>query len=201
VIVMRGVDGTTTGAGRAPGEPPDPAGPPAWLQERLFARRMVLLTGRLDDAAAARAAAELVALDAAGGEPVTLHVDVPDGTLEAAFVVIDTLDLVRARVHAHCRGRAGGPAVGVIAVADRRTASPHAGFRLSQPTVTLAGTADQLAARGRQQRDLLGRFEARLARATGRPVEDVALDLRRGRYLDAGEALAYGLIDAIGGPP
>jgi ATP-dependent Clp protease protease subunit len=198
---MRRVDGATTGAGPGPGEPPDPAGPPAWLQERLFARRLVVLTGRLDDAAAARAAAELMALDAAGGEPVTLHVDVPDGTLEAAFVVIDTLDLVRARVHAHCRGQAGGPAVGVVAVADRRTAAPHAAFRLSQPALTLAGTADRLAAHARQQRDLLRRFEARLARATGRPVEDVALDLERGRYLDAGEALEYGLIDAIGGRP
>ncbi|HZF04034.1 MAG TPA: ATP-dependent Clp protease proteolytic subunit, partial [Patescibacteria group bacterium] len=43
------------------------------------------------------------------------------------------------------------------------------------------------------------RFQARLAKATGRPAEDIADDMRRGRYLDARAALAYGLIDAIRG--
>ncbi|PYM78102.1 MAG: hypothetical protein DME13_29595 [Candidatus Rokuibacteriota bacterium] len=44
---------------------------------------------------------------------------------------------------------------------------------------------------------MLWRFQARLAKATGRPAEDVADDVRRGRHLDAREALEYGLIDAI----
>jgi ATP-dependent Clp protease protease subunit len=176
------------------------AGPPAWLDERLFERRVVFLTGWLDDALATRTAARLVALDAAGAAPVTLHLDVPDGTLEAAFVLIDTLDLLRAPVHAHCRGQAGGPAVGVLAVADRRTAAPHATFRLSQPTGARSGTPDGLAAHARRQADLLRRFEARLARATGRPAEDVGVDLERGLRLDAREAARYGLIDAVGAP-
>ena len=60
---------------------------------------------------------------------------------------------------------------------------------------------DEVAAHARQHRDLLVRFQARLARVTGRPVDEIADDMRQGRYLDAGEALAYGLIDTIGGPP
>lgn len=70
-------------------EPPGRGSPPAWLHATLFARRIVLLTGRLDDAVAARAAAELRSLEAAGEEPIELSVDSPDGTLEAAFVLID----------------------------------------------------------------------------------------------------------------
>jgi ATP-dependent Clp protease protease subunit len=159
-----------------------------------------MVTGRLDDAVAARAAAELLGLDAGGDAPIELHVDSPDGTLEAAFLLMGTLDGLRAPVHAHCRGQAAGPAVGVVAVAGHRSAAPHARFRLVQPTVRLAGTPDQLAALARQHRDTLVRFQARLARATGRPVDDIADDMRRGRYLDAREALDYGLIDAIGGP-
>ncbi len=181
------------------GEPPGRGGPPTWLHEKLFERRVVFVTGRLDDAVAARAAAEIMSLAAAGEEPIELHVDSPDGTLEAAFVLIDTLDLLRAPVHAHCRGAAGGPAIGVVAVAGHRSASPHARFRLAQPRVQLSGTPDQLASHARQHRDLLVRFQARLARATGRPVDEIADDMRRGRYLDAGEALDYGLIDMITG--
>jgi hypothetical protein len=64
-----------------------------WLQEKLFERRIVLVTGRLDADLAAEAAAALMTLDAIGDEPIELHVNSPDGTLESAFVLIDTLDL------------------------------------------------------------------------------------------------------------
>jgi len=164
-------------------------------------RRIVQVAGRLDDALATRAAAELLSLDAGGVEPIELHVDSRDGTLEAAFMLMDTLDGLRAPVHAWCRGETGGPAVGVVAVAAHRTAAPHARFRLAQPAVRFSGSPDQVAALTRQHRDLLVRFQARLARATGRPVDDIADDMRRGRYLDAGEARDYGLIDAVGGTP
>src|SRR5262245_2105369 len=103
------------------------------LSERLFERRIVLVAGRLDDALATRAAAELLSLDAAGAAPIELHVDSRDGTLEAAFVLIDALDGLRAPVRAWCRGETGGPAVGVVAVAAHRAAGPHARFRLAQP--------------------------------------------------------------------
>ena len=170
-----------------------------WLQEQLFARRIVLVTGRLDDAAAAASAAALMALDANADKPIELHLDSADGTLEAAFVLMDTLDLLRATLRVQCRGQVGGPAIGVVAAADHRAAAPHARFHLSQPTERFAGTPDEIAARSRQQQDLLWRLCARLARRTGRPAEEIAEDMRRGRYLDAREALEYGLIDEVSG--
>jgi ATP-dependent Clp protease protease subunit len=187
--------------GNVPGEPPRRDRPPAWLQEKLFERRVVFVTGRLDDAVAAQAAAEIMTLEACGDEPIAVYVDSPDGTLEAAFVLIDIIDLLHATVRAHCHGQLGGPAIGVVAVADQRSASPHTTFRLAQPMMQLSGTPDQIAARSQQHRELLWMFQARLAKATGRPVEAIADDMRRGRYLDAREALEYGLIDAVRSTP
>jgi hypothetical protein len=51
-----------------------------------------------------------------------------------------------------------------------------------------------------QQRLQLERFIARLADATGRPVEHVEADVCAGRFLDAKEALEYGLVDEIWTP-
>jgi ATP-dependent Clp protease, protease subunit len=169
----------------------------AWLQEKLFERRIVLLTGPLDADGAAEVAAQLMALAAAGDAPIEIHLDSPDGTLDAAFVVMDAIDGVRAPVRAYCRGRVGGPALGVAAAAARRASAPHARFRLGQPTAHFTGTPEAIAAQSRQQTERLWRLHARLARATGRPAEEIAEDMRRGRYLDAEEARAYGLIDEI----
>lgn len=171
---------------------------PEWLQERLFERRMVFVTGRLDGALAGQAAAQIMALDASGDAPIDLFLDSADGTLEAAFVLIDVIDAARTTVRAHCRGQVSGPAVGVVAAATRRSAAPHTTFRLIAPVERVAGRPDEIAEGSARHRELLWRFQARLARATGRPAEDVADDMQRGRYLDAHEALEYGLIDAIG---
>ena len=168
-----------------------------WLQELLFERRIVLVTGQLDDGAAARAAAALLALDAGGERPIDLHLDSPDGALGAVFVLIDTAEMLRSALRVLCRGHVGGPAIGVVAAADHCAAAPHARFRLSQPTTRFAGTPEEIAAQSRQQQELLWKLYGRLARRTGRPAEEIAEDMRRGRYLDAREALDYGLIDEI----
>jgi ATP-dependent Clp protease protease subunit len=184
--------------GHIPGDPPSRRRLAVWLQQQLFERRIVLVTGRLDDDVAVEAAAALVTLDAAADEPIELHLDSPDGTLEAAFILIDAIDRLRATLRVQCRGQVGGPAIGVVAAADHRTAAPHARFRLSQPVAQFAGTPDHVAARSRQQQELLWRLHARLAQRTGRPAEEIAEDMRHGRYLDATEALVYGLIDEVG---
>jgi ATP-dependent Clp protease, protease subunit len=96
-----------------------------WLQEQLFERRIVLVTGQLDDGAAAKAAAALLALDAGGERPIELHLDCPDGALGAVFVLIDTADMLHSPLRVLCRGQVGGPVIGVIAAADHSAASPQ----------------------------------------------------------------------------
>jgi ATP-dependent Clp protease protease subunit len=167
------------------------------VQQKLLGRRIVLLTGWLDEHVASEGAAALMTLDATGDEPIDLHLDSPDATLDAAFVLIDTLDALRAPVRVHCRGQVGGPAIGVVAAADHRAAMPHTRFRFGQPTAQFAGTPEQIAAQSSQQQALLWRFYARLAQVTGRPAEEIAEDIRRGLCLDAREALDYGLIEEI----
>ena len=168
-----------------------------WLEQRLFERRIVVVSGRLDDEVANRAVAALLALDAVGELPIELHLNVAEATLDAALTLMDTADALHAPLRVLCRGQVGGPALGVVASADHRVAMPHAQFHLSQPTARFAGNPDEIAAQNRRQQELLWKLYARLARRTGRPAEEIAEDVRRGRRLDARGALDYGLIDEI----
>jgi ATP-dependent Clp protease, protease subunit len=185
-------------------EPGAPAGGnemPPWLQERLFDRRIVMLSGPLTGAAASHAAAALMTLDAFAVDPVQLHVTAVDGELSAAFAVVDAISSMRARVDAVVPSLAGGAALAVLAAAHRRLAFPHARLKLMEPrTEMAAGTAEKVAgAAGQYLRELDELIEA-LAKLTKQPRSRIEDDLSAGRVLTAAEAKEYGLIDEIVGP-
>ncbi len=186
-----------------PGTPPHPLdGEPEdqgrqTVRDRLFDQRVVFLWGPLDDALAGHLAAELMTLDATGDDPVHLHIDSPGGTLEAALCLVDVIDLLGVELTATCVGQAVGPAIGPLAVAHHRRATPHARFRLSEPVFDLTGSARDLDAWAANQRARLRQFCARLATALGTSAEALEADLASGRFLDANQALEYGLIDEI----
>jgi ATP-dependent Clp protease protease subunit len=170
------------------------------LTARLFERRTVVVRGILDDAAASDAAAALMTLDASGDEPVTLHLDCAATEVGPAFVLVDTIDLMGVPVHAVCLGRLEGPAVAVLAVAHRRSIARHAHVRLTEPAASFAGHAGAVERFLAEHQRQAERFARRLAEATGRPIEHVEADLQRGRWLDAEEAIAYGMADEVLGP-
>jgi ATP-dependent Clp protease, protease subunit len=166
-----------------------------WLAERLFEQRMVALAGELDAETVNRAVAELALLDATVDEPVALRLSGVSADVGAVLTIVDALDLMSAPVHATCVGTLTGPAVALLAVADRRTAGPHAVLHLSEPRSPggIPGRdVEPLAAEHARQ---LRRLYERLAEACHRPVAEIEADMRGGRLLTAGEARDYGLVD------
>jgi ATP-dependent Clp protease protease subunit len=198
------------GYGRGPVRPWDPQPPEPqreprpeaiapWLQERLFDRRIVTLAGPVGPADADRVVASLLALDAAGTDPVRLHLNCPDGELTAVFALVDTIDAVEVPVHAVVTGEVGAAALGILAACERRTAYPHARFRLAEPAVGgLAGTADEVAAAAGRHLRALEDLVVRVAEACGRPRSRVEDDFGNGLTLDAAQAVEYGLVEGIG---
>ena len=175
----------------------DPNG--SWLEEQLFDRRIVLCRGVLDDTLAGRVAAELMALDALGDEAVELRLDGEGASLEAAWSLVDVIDLLGVPVNIICSGRVDGAAVGLLTTAGRRTALPHARFRLRDPELEISGRASELAGLLAHHTATLDRLHERIATSTGHRLADVAEDFRSGRALDAEGALAYRLVDEIAG--
>ena len=103
-------------------------------------------------------------LDGEGDELITVHLDCTGGSLEAAFTLIDVIDLVGVPVHTVAVGRVIGPAVGVLAAADRRLALPHAVLQLREPRSSYAGHPEDVVGWAEQFQRQVDQFVARLAR-------------------------------------
>jgi ATP-dependent Clp protease protease subunit len=173
---------------------PDPAFPG---EQALFDRRIVLLTGAVDQARADRVAASLVSLAVAGPEPVELRIGAESDALDVAFSLMDTIDTLEAPVDATVAGLVAGTLVGVLAACRHRRMGASARIHLREPRAELEGAAAEMQRQARDLEGRLERFARRVAQATGRPLEHVEADMRTGRFLDAGQAVAYGLIDEI----
>jgi ATP-dependent Clp protease protease subunit len=170
------------------------------VYERLFEQRVVMAHGELDDEAATSLCAQLLTLDAEGDEPIRLEMQGLTAGLPAALTVMGVLDVVGVPVRAYAGGQIGGPALGVLAAAAERRAYPNAMFKLSEPRVGFEGSATSLAAHEEQVRVMLDQLYLRLASVTGREVDEIRADARRGRYLTADEAVRYGLIHGPAAP-
>lgn len=171
------------------------------LAGALFDRRLVMVSGVVTPERASEVAAALMTLDALSDEPVELRMNAGSDSLDAAFCLIDTVDVLAVDVNATVAGALSGTMAGVLAVCRRRRVGPLATVHLREPSAALSGRAADL---HREAADLEGRVERfvrRLAEATGRPFEHVEADLRTGLNLDAAQAVAYGLADEIVGSP
>lgn len=183
-----------------PPGPPADAGPglPGWLEERLFDQRIVMLRGPITAQTATGVAAALLTLDAAGPEPVQVHVASSAGELSAAHAIIDVIDAMAAPVHAVVTAEAGGAVLAVLAAAQRRSAYRHARFKLVEPRAAgVTGTADEVARAAGQHLRELEEVVLRLVEVTGQTRSRIEDDLSSGRVLTAAEARDYGLIDAV----
>jgi ATP-dependent Clp protease, protease subunit len=180
---------------------PDVAQWPGRVYERLYERRIVLAHGQLDDEAATSLCAQLLTLDAERNEPIRLEVQGLTAELAAALTVMGILDVLRVPVRAYASGQISGPALGVLAVAAERRAYPNAVFMLSEPRLGFEGSATALRSQEEQVRVMLDQLYLRLAEATGREVDEIREDARRGRHLTADDAIGYGLIHGPAAAP
>jgi ATP-dependent Clp protease protease subunit len=177
---------------------PEPAGDD--VASQLLRRRIVMVTGRLDQAAAEEAVARLVLLDRQSRDPITVHLTVPDADLDPALTLVATIDMIEAPLHAVAAGSVEGAAVAVYAAATERRAHPHTTFLLREPRADLHGDADALETAAEQHRRQLATLHERIATATGKPAADVARDMEHGRLLTADDAVAYGLVHSLTAP-
>jgi ATP-dependent Clp protease protease subunit len=170
---------------------------PDQLRQAMFDRRILFVSGDIDDVKAAELSASLMALDALSDDPVELRMNAWSGSLDAAFSLIDTIDALGVHIRSTVAGRVSGTIVGVVAVCPRRRIGASGLIKLREPTAGYTGSASDIERQARFLDRRFGLYLHRLADATGRPFEHLEADHRSGLILDPGEAVSYGLVDEV----
>ena len=169
---------------------------------RLLKDRIVFLGGAVDDATANLIIAQMLFLSNEDAKKdVHFYINSPGGSITAGLAVYDTMQFLRCDVATYCVGQAASMAALLLAggKADKRFLLTNNRILLHQPLITgqLVGPATDLDIEAQEILRLRARLYEILAKHTGQTTEKVETDCDRNLWLDAAEAIEYGLADRV----
>jgi ATP-dependent Clp protease protease subunit len=172
---------------------------PTKIVERLFESRTILIHGEITSKLAQEVTAQLLALAAAGDEPITIFLHSEGGHVEAGDTIHDMIQFVKPRVRIVGTGWVASAGTHIyLAVGKRdRFCLPNTRFMIHQPLGGVGGRATDIRIEAEEIMKARKRLNQTIADATGQPLEKVEKDTERNYWMSPDEARAYGIVGKI----
>lgn len=173
------------------------------IYSRLLAHRIIFLGREFDPSLANVIVAQLLHLESDDPEKeIGLYINSPGGDGSAMMAIYDAMQYVRPPVATTCIGMAASAGAVILAggEAGRRRVLPHSRVLIHQPAIFgggISGQATDIEIHAKEIIRQKAEMHQILARHTGQPLEKIAEDTERDRWMTAEEAVAYGLADEI----
>ncbi|MGC8834568.1 MAG: ATP-dependent Clp endopeptidase proteolytic subunit ClpP [Armatimonadota bacterium] len=168
---------------------------------RLLKDRIIFVGGPIDDTVANLVIAQLLFLEKEDpAKDIEFYINSPGGLITAGMAIYDTMQIVKPDVATICVGQAASMGALLLAAGapGKRFALPYSEILIHQPWVTgMGGQVTEIDIHARRMIKLRQRLNEILARHTGQPLSRIEQDTERDYFMDAEEALAYGIIDHI----
>lgn len=172
------------------------------MRRRFLKERKIFFWGEVNDDSARLATEQLLYLEATDpGKEITFYLNSPGGSITAGMAVYDTMQLISSPIKVVVVGLAAS--MGSIFLCGgtkgKRLVYPHSRVLIHQPLImgTMRGAAVDIHIQAREMEKLREEMNRILAEASGQPIEKIQKDTDRDFYLNASEAIEYGLADAV----
>jgi ATP-dependent Clp protease protease subunit len=172
------------------------------IQKKFLAQRKIFLWGAVTDATAKDITEKLLYLESdAPGKEITFYLNSPGGSITAGMAIFDTMKLISSPITVVVTGMAAsmGSILLCGAAKGKRYVYPHARVLIHQPLISgrMIGPASDINIQAKEMEKLRAELNQILATSSGQPLENINRDTDRDFYLNAQEAIAYGLADQI----
>lgn len=172
---------------------------PDALAEKFLKTRQILLSGEINKELAEKFNKQLLLLEADSNKPVYVYIDSPGGDVTAGFAIYDMIRFVKCPVVLIGNGLiASAAALILLAVPQNmRVGLPNSEYLIHQPLSGMRGTATDIQIHTANVKKTKAKINKIISEATGKDLKKVEVDTDRDYWLDADEALEYGLISKI----
>jgi ATP-dependent Clp protease protease subunit len=172
------------------------------LEKYFFEKRIVQLWTQVDDRSAKDIVTKLLLLDAdKPGEEIQFYINSPGGVVTSGMVIYDTMKMLKSPVSTVCMGMAASMASILLSggTKGRRFIFPHGEVMIHQPSISghLQGVSTDLEIQAKQTKRVKEIGARLLAENCGKKYETIMRDFDRDYWMDAKEAVEYGIVDGI----
>jgi ATP-dependent Clp protease protease subunit len=172
------------------------------LSDLLLENRIIFLEGVINDAVANLTVMKLLYLQYENRtQGISFYINSPGGSVTSTLAIYDTMQFIDCPVATYCIGLAASGAAVLLAggAKGRRFSLPHSKIMVHQPYGQVGGQVSDIEIQAEEIVKSKRVINEILARHSGQPVERIAKDTERDRYLTAHEAKEYGLVDEVVG--
>ena len=170
------------------------------IYSRLLKERVVFLCGPVEDLVANVVVAQLLFLESENPDKdIHLYINSPGGIVSAGLAIYDTMQFVKPDVSTMCIGQAASMGALLLAggAKGKRYALPHSRMMIHQPLGGFQGQASDIDIHAKEILRTRERLNEILASHTGQPLEQIAQDTDRDRFMGGEESVEYGIIDQV----
>ena len=170
------------------------------IYSRLLKDRIIFLGGPIDDDTANLVIAQLLVLEAEDPDKdIFLYINSPGGSVSAGLAIYDTMQYIKCECQTICVGLAASMGAFLLAAGakGKRKTLSNAEIMIHQPSGGAQGQATEIRIHAEQILKIRERLNRILSERTGQPLSVIEADTERDNYMDAEQALKYGLVDEI----
>ena len=169
------------------------------IYSRLLRDRIIILSGEIDDNMANSIVAQLLYLDGINHDDISIYINSPGGSITAGMAIYDTMNFIGSRVSTICVGMAASMAAFLLSSGEvgMRYCLENAEVMIHQPLGGAEGQSADIEIAALHIKRVREKLYRSLFEATGTPMDKIAQDADRNYWMDAQEALNYGMIDRI----
>ena len=170
------------------------------IGDLLLENRIIFLDGPIHDGMANLIVMKMLYLQTESRhQDILLYVNSPGGSVTATLAIYDTMRFLECDVATYCVGLAASGAAVLVAggTKGKRFILPHAKMMIHQPYGQVGGQVSDIEIQAQEIIDTREVLNKILAEHTGQPIERIAKDTERDRYMHANQAKEYGLVDEI----
>jgi len=170
------------------------------IYSRLLKERVIFLVGQVEDHMANLVVAQLLFLESENPDKdIHLYINSPGGSVTAGMSIYDTMQFIKPDISTMCIGQAASMGALLLAGGEKgkRFALPHSRMMIHQPSGGAQGQASDIHIQAQEILKVRERLNKVLEFHTGQDIEIIARDTDRDNFMNAEEAVTYGLVDSV----
>ncbi len=172
------------------------------LPDLLLENRIIFLEGVINDQSANYVVMKMLYLQFDNKtQGISFYINSPGGSVYSTLAIYDTMQFIDCPVGTYCIGMAASGAAVLLAGGEkgRRFSLPHSKMMIHQPYGQVSGQISDIEIQAQEIMANKKDINEILAKHCGQPIEVVARDTERDRYMTAIQAKEYGLVDEVVG--